>query len=258
MARFGVVVCLSLLISSFLLAQNPSATSDPQALALVAKSMAALTGGTPISDVKLTANVTWSVGPTIDTGSAIFLAKGSDKSRVDLSLSAGTRTDIRNSYNGFPLGAWINNGGASTRYASFNCWGDPSWFFPALSSLSALDPTVVFSYVGLERQSGVSVQHLRSYRAVSAIAAAQQLSVMDFYLDASSFLPVSLVFNAHPDNNLNVNIPIVAQLSNYQPTNGLQVPMHVQQYLQGGLILDSVVTGVTVNSGLPDSDFNIQ
>jgi hypothetical protein len=258
MRRFMVVVCLSLLVSSFSLAQKPSATSDPTALAFVAKSIAALTGGMPITDVTLTANVNWNVGPAIQTGSATFLAKGSDKSRVDLTLSGGTRTDIRNSSNGFPLGEWINNGAAPTRYSSFNCWGDPGWFFPALSSLSGLDPTVVFSYVGLENQAGVSVQHLRSFRAVSAIAVSQQLSMMDFYLDASSFLPVSLAFTAHLDNNSNVNIPIVVQLSNYQATNGLQVPMHVQQYLQGGLLLDSVITGVTVNSGLPDSDFTIQ
>jgi hypothetical protein len=258
MRHFVAAVCLSLLVSSFSLAQKPSATSDPTALALVAKSIAALTGGIAITDVTLTANVTWSGGPESETGSATFLAKGSDKSRADLTLTGGTRTDIRNSSNGFPLGEWINNGGTPTHYSSFNCWGDPGWFFPALSSLSGLDTTVVFSYVGLESQSGVSVQHLRSYRAVSAITSAQQLSVMDFYLDASPYLPVSLVLNAHPDNDSNVNIPIAVQLSNYQVTNGLQVPMHVQQYLQGALLLDSVITGVTVNSGLPDSDFAIQ
>lgn len=81
---------------------------------------------------------------------------------------------------------------------------------------------------------------------------------MDFYLDASSFLPVSLAFIAHLDNNSNVNIPITVEFSNYQPMSGLQLPVHVQQYLQGGLLLDSVVSGVTVNSGLPDADFNIQ
>jgi hypothetical protein len=267
MARFAAVVCFSILITSSLLAQKrsatrltqkASATSDPTALALAAKSIAALTGGITISDVTLTANVTWSGDPNSETGSAVFLAKGSDKSRVDLTLSGGTRTDIRNSSSGFPLGEWVNNGGSPIRYSSFNCWGDPSWFFPALTSLSISDPTIVFSYVGLESQAGISVQHLRSYRAVTAIPVAQQLSVMDFYLDASSFLPVSVVFTAHPDNNSNVNVPIVVQFSDYQPTSGLELPLHVQEYLQGGLLLDSVVTGVTVNSGLPDSDFTIQ
>jgi hypothetical protein len=267
MARFAAVVCFSLLITSSLLAQkrsatrlaqNGSTTSDPTALALAAKSIAALTGGIPISDVRLTTNVTWNGGPQSETGSAVFLAKGTTESRVDLTLSGGTRTDIRNGSSGFPLGEWINNGASPTRYSSFNCWSDPSWFFPVLSSLSISDSSIVFSYVGLENQAGTSVQHLRSYRAVSAIAVAQQLSVMDFYLDATTFLPASLAFNAHPDNNSNVNVPVVVQFSNYQPTSGLQLPLHVQQYLQGALLLDSVVTGVTVNSGLSDSDFTIQ
>jgi hypothetical protein len=266
MARFAAVVCFSILITSSLVAQKrstprltqtASATSDPTALAIAAKSIAALTGGIPISDVTLTANVTWNGGPQSETGSAVFLAKGTTESRVDLTLSGGTRSDIRNGSSGFPLGEWINNGGTPTRYLSFNCWSDPSWFFPALTSLSISDLSIVFSYVGLESQSGVSVQHLRSYRPISAIPGAPQLSTMDFYLDASSFLPVSVVFNAHPDNYSNVNIPVVVQFSNYQPTNGLALPLHVQEYLQGALLLDSTVTGATVNSGLPDSDFSI-
>jgi len=77
-------------------------------------------------------------------------------------------------------------------------------------------------------------------------------------LDAATLLPIAITFNVHPDVDANINIPVEVDFSNYQLLNGLAVPLHVQQYLQGGLFLDAVFTNVVVNSGLPDSDFVIQ
>jgi hypothetical protein len=178
-------------------------------------------------------------------------------------LSGGNRSDIRNNSSGFPLGTWSGRDGASNSYASQNCWTDAAWFFPALSSISGLDSAVVLTYVGLESRNGISVQHLQSYRYVSAKKSSTTLliqdeSTIDFYLDAMSLLPVSIIFNVHPNNSSSVNIPVEVDFSNYQATNGAQVPRHIQQYVEGTLALDLVVTGVTLNSGLPDSDFNIQ
>jgi hypothetical protein len=144
-----------------------------------------------------------------------------------------------------------------------NCWTDASWFFPVLSSLAASDPSVVLSYVGLESRAGLSVHHLRSYRYVPAKSAKTtaltlQLSTTDYYLDASTLLPVAAVFNIHPDDDASVNIPVEILYSQYQLMNGLQVPLHIQRYLQGELAVDLLVSSAMVNSGLPDSEFNIQ
>jgi len=72
MARFLVGLCLVFLTAAFVVAQTPP-TNDPQALALAAKSIAALTGGTAVTDVTLTGVVTWSGGET-DTGVAALRA----------------------------------------------------------------------------------------------------------------------------------------------------------------------------------------
>ena len=80
---------------------------------------------------------------------------------------------------------------------------------------------------------------------------------MDFYLDASTLLPVAIAFNAHPDNNALANLPIEVDFSNYQSINGVAVPMHIQRHQQGNLQVDLVVTGATFNTGLPLSIFNI-
>src|SRR5437667_12398142 len=109
MARFVVGLSLSLFVASFVVAQNPP-VSDPRALTLAAQSIAAMTGGNALSDITLTGNVTWIAGSDIQTGIGNFLAKGTSQSRVDLTLSGGNRSDIRNSSSGFPQGAWIRNG----------------------------------------------------------------------------------------------------------------------------------------------------
>jgi hypothetical protein len=67
--------------------------------------MAALSGGTPVTDVTLTGNVTWISGPDKDVGSATLMAKGSTETRMDLVLSGGKRSEIRNIANGLPQGA---------------------------------------------------------------------------------------------------------------------------------------------------------
>ena len=104
--RLAVGLSLSLFVAFFASAQNPPA-SAPQALALAAQSIGALTSGTAISDVTLTGNVTSIAGSDVETGTGAFVAKGTGASRVDLTPSGGKRSDIRNSSNGFPQGACV-------------------------------------------------------------------------------------------------------------------------------------------------------
>jgi len=234
--------------------------SDPQALSYAAHSIAALTGGNAISDVTLTGSVTWTDSGS-DTGTATLRALGTGESRMDLALTSGTRTEIRDAQTGTPLGKWVNSDSTSGNFASQNCWTDPVWFFPALGSLAA-GPNVVLSYIGQETRNGGIVQHIQSYFydpnwPVGVTPTDQQLSTMDFYLDATALLPVAVTFNAHPDNNASTNLLVEIDFTNYQNVNGALVPMHVQQYSQGNLSVDLVLTGASFNTGLPLSIFAI-
>jgi hypothetical protein len=246
--------------SCLLLAQNPPA-SNPQALTFAAQSIAALTGGNPISDLTITGSVTWIAGSDEETGSATLLALGTGESRVDLGLTNGTRTEIRDAQTGTPLGKWIAPSGASGKFATHNCLTDAVWFFPALGSLAA-GPNVVLSYVGQETRNGKKVQHLESYvyqpnQIQRASLTQQQLSTMDFYLDATTLLPSAVTFNVHPDNNAAGNIPVEIDFSSYQAVNGVFVPMHIQKYVQGTLMIDLTVTSAVFNSGVALSNFTV-
>jgi hypothetical protein len=253
--RLFLFICILVPTGAFTQGQP---ASDPQALAFAAQSIAAMSGRTTISDVTLTGTVTWNAGT--DTGTATLRALGTGESRMDLALSSGTRTEVRDAQTGVALGQWFAPNNASGYFASQNCSTDAVWFFPLLDSLAA-GPNVVLLYVGATTWNGESVQHIQSYVYQSNPAgltpSPQQLSTMDFYLDVSTLLPAAVTFNAHPDNNANSNLLVEVDFSNYQTVSGVVVPMHIQKYQQGNLMVDVVVTGASFNTGLSLSIFTV-
>ena len=254
--RFAVVtIVLALLFFSIAAFGQTAPASDPQALAYAAQSIAGLTGGNPISDVTLTGTVTWNAGA--DMGTASLKALGNSESRMDLTLSSGPRTEIRDAQTSTLLGKWANPNNTSGQFSPQNCLTDAVWFFPALGSLAA-GQNVVLSYIGQEDRNGSNVQHLRSYVYQSGqfpSPSPQQLSVMDFYLDATTLLPVAVAFQVHPDNDAGTNLPVEVDFSNYQRFSGIGVPSHIQRYQQGALMVDLTITGASFNTGLPLSLF---
>jgi hypothetical protein len=260
-ARPAFVTVFAILLLPYCSSAQSQPPSDPQAVAYASQSIAALTGGTSISDITLTGNVTWTGSAASESGTATLLALGTSESKMTLALPDGTRTEIRDSSTGTAQGQWISESGASGLFAPQNTMTDAVWFYPALGSLAA-GPNVVLSYVGLETRNGESVQHIQSYIFQSAPSGgggptAQQLSTIDFYLDATTLLPSATVFDAHPDNNASSNIVIEVDFSNYQTISGVNVPMHIQKSSQGSILIDLTVTGASFNSGLPLSDFSI-
>lgn len=253
------VVPVFFLATVVAVAQNPA--SDPQAITLAQQSVAALTGGTAISDLTLKVNVISILGSDYESGTGTFQARGTGESRSDLNLStSGPRTDVRNLVSGAPGGAWGKNGGSSTAYAGHNCWTDAVWFFPALSSLTQMaSPNFIFKYIGQEQHGGINSQHIRIYHlaAKGQPPSAQRLSTMDFYLDAASSLPLGINFNTHADDDMNLNIPVAINFANYQAVHGVQVPFHIQRMLNGGVVLDATVTTAVINTGLADTLFTL-
>ncbi len=254
MARFALVVSLVTLFAARLIGQT-TPVSDPQALSLAQKSMAALNGAAVV-DVRLQGNVISIFGADSETGTGTFRAKGTGESRVDLSLSKETRSDVRNVTNGVPTGSWKRATDTSQGYAYHNCLTDATWFFPALSSLAQTgNPNFIFSYLGQQQHGNVNTEHLRIYQL--GLGPVPQLSTMDLYLDAASFLPLAIAFKVHPDNDLLTDIPVEINFASYRPISGVQVPFRFQRMFNGSVALDVTVTSAVVNTGLTDSIFTL-
>lgn len=241
---------------------STAVAQNPAAIALVAKSLAGLGGGTAISDVTLTGSATRIAGSDTGSGTVTLKALGTSSSRMDLSLSDGTFSEIRTSISGAPQGQWLAPNGAYNSMAMHNCFTDAAWFFPALTVLSQTsNPNLSITYVGLETKNDISVQHIHfasnsAAQAASVTDPLPTLSSTDVYLDSSSLLPVAFVFYTHPDNNSVVNIPVEVDFSNYQTVNGIQVPYHIQKFLNGSLYLDMTIQSAALNSGLSISVFS--
>ncbi len=264
MVRLTLLASLVTLFAGGLSAQTTPG-SDPQALTFAAQAITGMTGNSAISDVTLIANTSRTAGSDFETGTATLSAKGRTESRLDLSLSGGNRSEIRNNASdGMPQGVQKADSSTSRASAFHNCWTDASWFFPPLSALAATsDPTLIFSYVGQESRWGTSVQHIRVSRYLAGrkpgvITPVLRLSTMHFYLDSASLLPLGVAFYTHPEDNADRNIFVQIRFSDYQVVQGIKLPMHIQKFISGGLALDIAVTSATLNSGLPDSVFSVQ
>src|ERR1700674_951624 len=158
--RFFVFVSISFLLSITLVAQQ-TATSSPQALQLLQRSLSALAGGQTLSDVTLSGTAHRIAGSDDDSGTAVLKALASGASRMDLTLSSGQRSEIRTFSAATPAGAWSGPDGISHEMAFHNLLAGSSWFFPTFPVAKGLSPTGhVAAYVGRETHDGLAVEHL--------------------------------------------------------------------------------------------------
>jgi hypothetical protein len=240
-----------------------SPTRDTQAVSLANQALSALVGSTPITDATVQGTASLTAGSDQESGSAMLEARAGYESKVVLSLSGGQRSEVRNGAGAPPQGKWSGSDATWHTMPLHSCWTDPAWFFPALTLQSALnDQQISFTYVGQETKDGVAVQHIQisrlaSGQTVTATSLIQRLSQVDLYLDSTTHLPVAIDFNIHPDTDAGLNQPVEVQFSGWQPVNGIQVPSRIQKFLQGSLTLDLTALTISVNTGLPQSDFTI-
>jgi hypothetical protein len=267
----------------------PPVTSDPQAVALIQSALAAVTRGVPVSDVTLTGTADRVAGSDNESGTATLSATSVGDSRINLNFPSGQRTEIRNhaalpladsvapgvpaaavegqTQTMQPAGSWSGPDGVPHGMPNHNLATDAAWFFPAatLVRIAALQG-YIFVFFGEETHNGQPAIHVSvsqppspSYDYSPPIAALMQhLSQMDFYLDPTTLLPMALAFNIHPDNNAACDLPAEIRFSGYQTKGGVQIPFHVQKYVNNGLVLDLQFSSAVLNSGLLAATFDLQ
>jgi hypothetical protein len=244
--------------------QSTSTTSPPQVATLLAQSTKALIGSTAVNDVTLTGTVEWIAGSDDETGTVTLKALASGEASLVAALPSGTVNEVRSSMANGPAGNWTDKAGTLHAMAMHNCWTDAGWFFPVFSSAFASSQNVQVAYIGQESLDGISVQHIRLNRIVpgdptgTPNALVSHLSQTELYFDAQSFLPVAVTFNIHPDNNGSIDIPVEVKYSDYRSVGGVQIPFHIQQFVQFGLHLDIQLTNATLSSGLTSFQFQVQ
>ena len=242
--------------------QSPTPTSSQQAVTLLAQSFRTLAGSNIVTDVTLTGTAESIAGSDNETGTVTY--KGLNGSyRLDLVFRKGTRSEIVSPVNGIPRGSWVGLDGTLHPIALHNMKVDPGWF-PALTLGGILSsPISVVAYVGQETRDGIPVFHLSAYQQSPSApgdvsSSMQRLTQVEIYLDSVTFLPVFYTYNSHPDNHALVDLPTEIHYLNYQKINGVQVPFHVQKYVNGSLALDIQLQGASLNTGLTAAQVTAQ
>jgi len=260
--RFRVPLLLVALVSAFLsLAAQQSPAPSPQAAQLLQQALTAIVASTPLTDVTLSGSAHYIAGSDDETGTATLKAI-LGASRIDLNLSSGPRSEIQNASGAGPVGSWSGPDGVSHAMAFHNLLTDPAWFFPAFPITHGLSAGYAATYVGHEDHDGQAVEHvtISQTSALQTPAGAPtmgHLSQMDFFLDSTTILPAAVAFNIHPDNNALLDIPIEVRFSDYRAVNGVQIPFHIQKFLNNGLILDLQFTTAVLNTGLTATQFQV-
>jgi hypothetical protein len=258
---------LSFVLSALFLnssAAQQTATSSTQASQLLQQSLAALQGNTSLTDVTLSGTARRIAGSDDESGTGVFQGIAAGAGRMDLSLSLGQRSEVQNLSASTPAGSWSGPDGVAHAMAFHNLLTEPAWFFPAFAIARRLSTSsFVVTYVGRETHEGQTVEHVSvsqtsPFSTPPGGVSFEHLSQVDFFLDSNTFLPSAISFNIHPDNNVGVNIPVEIVYSNYQSSSGLLVPMHIQRYMQGSLLLDINVTNVSINTGLASTELAVQ
>jgi hypothetical protein len=261
--KYAGLFCLLLL--PFPIWSQQTAVHSQQGATVLLQALGAMVGRASLSDMTLTGTANHIAGSDDETGTAVLKVLATGQSRMDCIFPSGESGEIRSTdSNGNQVGVWIGPDSVSHAMSQHNLITSFAWFQPALA-LGAIVSSQTYSiyYVGPETKDGISVTHLTVTQPflnapADITALLEHLSQTDLFLDATTLLPVALDFNIHPDNNALLDIPVEIRFSDYNAVNGVQVPFHIQKYLNNSLALDIQLQSATLNTGLTTSAFAIQ
>jgi hypothetical protein len=223
---------------------------------LISQLAAAFSGGQVVQQVQLSGSATWDAGSLHDSGTVNLTAAASGSSQVQLSLdSSGQRTETEAGTGLGEVCQWAGADGTAHTISADSCLKPAVWFLPSLS----LQPSLLPSYLELTDLGPGTVgnstnvyRHLQGQLLFTALPSTPateiaQESTTDFGLDPLTLLPAVLAYAVHPDNGAASTVSIEIHYSNYRAVNGVQIPFHIQRYVNGSLQLDILVNSAQID-----------
>jgi len=265
LARALCYACVVFLCSTCLSAQQPAATTaiaspsaaalvqrDPQAVAIIERSLAALGGASQIgqiADCKVEVQVQAPPGSSASSGTAVYKFAGGEY-RADSTTAAGTQTLA--SGHGKPFA--VANG--TTK-------GIPphvmrAAFSPTVAAIRLLndsnDANYSFRYKGTGSLGSAQVSIVEISSQATWLDA--MVSPQTWYFDSGSGLPLRIEYWAPDIKNPRHHVECAADLSEYRVVSGVEFPFQFTTSVNGAPFKTMSVTSVQTNTGILPSAFD--
>lgn len=240
----AVLLLLCLAIPATLAAQQPASLAtiaqvsaaqprppvrDPQAVAILNKSLAAM-GGAPADSVA-TGKITIVAGSLTTQGTVRVLTRGLNQSSEQIqtpdisstvTYSSGKATEVQSSAaSPLPLERAVTSQAPE--------------FPSALLSAALVNPDLAYQFVGIEAVDGIQAAHVRFWNTFSSDPDLQQLAdftTTDLWISAGSALPYKLSYTQHEGGGDAPQAPVDIYYSDYRTVNGVLYPYLIKKSLK--------------------------
>ena len=239
-----------------LVVSEANAPRDPQALAIVAKSMTAL-GGVVQPDSLATGRIELVAGSKRETGTIRIVTRGLDQTAEHIVTPEGQRAVIYARERATEV-----DGNSAKRLQLELVVTSQSPCFPLVLLAGALNsPDTAFEYLGQETLGGFAVHHIRFWNTFSSEPSLQYLaefSVKDLWVDVTTGLVRKLSYDRRAAGGAEPRIPVEVFYSDYRNVGGVLYPFLIEKSLNGTPWATILIENVAFNTGLSEADFSVR
>lgn len=237
---------------------------DPQAIAILQQSFAKMGGRVPTDSVA-TGKVQLMEGSTTEIGVFRVLTRGLEQTAEFIETPESKRSLV---YSRSRAKQEIMRTLAAQEPERAKP-AVPSSMESAVTSQSAIFPLVLFGaaladmetvyeYVGLESIEGSSVHHVRYWKTFASkpkLLPLASLSARDVWIDVKTGLPVRISFERRSARGAAPGLLVSVAFTDYRHLGAVLYPFQVNITMNGTPWATITVDRVSLNTGLPDSDF---
>jgi hypothetical protein len=230
---------------------------DPQAMAAIQNTLAAMGGASAIAQVQnviARGSMLPAQGSTIPVGSFTMEDQfGAQSHEFKDSFQSAALTQTLASGHGNP--GLLSNGHTK----NFNLWSANSRLpvhLPAmiLSGLLA-NANCNITSAGQTTINGQAAIHIQFHVDTNIVT--QTLSIQDWYFDPATGMPLRIEYRIPDTSNPSLFISAAADFSDFRPVQGVLFPFRVVAYQEGNSKNVMTITSVSVNQPLASTDFDL-
>lgn len=218
-------------------------------------SLAFSTSGVFPSSIALSGTASWVAGSQTDSGTVSLsaAANGATSENWSFSTVSHSFTQGPTNFSDFSRSCSYTDGKGHQRSVTGpNCIQGLPWFFPSFVLQPSYAAVLAVSDQTGEAETAQGLEKLTYSLAPPSSSSGDTLTLLQkatsftLYYDNKTALPKRLEFKQATDQDDAASVDIAVTFDDYRIEGGFMVPHHIARYMQRTLVLDFVVSNVTV------------